>query len=46
MENALLVAEIPPGEYFRRLSIVEENRRLRGLPVDGIDEKGKTFRVQ
>jgi len=46
MENALLVAEIPPGEYFRRLSIVEENRLQRGLPIDGIDETGKVFRIQ
>jgi hypothetical protein len=46
MENALLVAEIPPGEYFRRLSVVEENRLQRGLPIDGIDETGKMFRIQ
>lgn len=46
MENALAVADMPPGEYFRCLSIVEEGRQQRGLPIDGIDDAGKLLRVQ
>ena len=45
MENAMALAEMPPGEYFRRLAVVEESRRERGLPIDGIDEAGKVLRV-
>jgi hypothetical protein len=37
MENALSQADLPPGEYFRLLAIVEEARRLSGLPIDGIE---------
>ncbi|HUA18379.1 MAG TPA: hypothetical protein VMU80_20670 [Bryobacteraceae bacterium] len=37
MENALAQAELLPGDYFRLLAIVEEARRLRGLPPDGTE---------
>jgi hypothetical protein len=46
MENILALAELPPGEYFRCLSIVEEGRQQRGLPIDGIDDTGNPLRVQ
>jgi len=36
MENALGQAEMAWGDYFRYLAIVQEARRLRGLPIDGI----------
>lgn len=39
MENALAQAEITPGDYFRHLRTVTENRRAKGLPEDGIDER-------
>ncbi len=39
-------AEIAPGEYFRRLSIVEESRAERGLPIYGIDADATVFRLQ
>ena|ERR1700682_5615238 len=39
MENALAQAELLPGDYFRLLAIVEEARRLRGLPVDGTENQ-------
>lgn len=35
MENALEQADITPGDYFRLLGIVEEARKLHGLPIDG-----------
>jgi hypothetical protein len=39
MENALRQAEMAWGDYFRCLAIVEEARRLKGLPVDGIPHR-------
>lgn len=35
MEHALSQANLPWGDYFRLLGIVEEARKLRGLPTDG-----------
>jgi len=34
-ENAMALAEMTPGDYFRCLCLVEDDRRERGLPVDG-----------
>lgn len=45
MENAMALAEMPPGEYFQCLAVVEESRRKRNLPIDGIDETGRPFRL-
>jgi len=41
MENALSKAELAPGDYFRCLRIVEENRHMRGLPIDGSERLPK-----
>jgi hypothetical protein len=41
MEHVLSRAELLPGDYFRCLAIVEEARRLRGLPTDGSEKQAR-----
>jgi hypothetical protein len=39
MEHVLSQAEMLPGDYFRYLGIVEEARRVRGVPIDGSEDQ-------
>jgi len=39
MEHVLSQADMPPGDYFRFLDIVQEARRLNGLSIDGFEER-------
>jgi hypothetical protein len=39
MEHVLSEADMPPGDYFKYLDIVQEARRLKNMSIDGFDEQ-------